>query len=248
MSGTNIMAGTSSGGVFLSTNNGTTWSSANNGITNYKINALTIMGSNIFAGTEGGSVFRSTNNGGTWTVINTGLTSDYIYSFALSGTYLIAGTGRGVYNTSNNGTSWSRVSDGLLPSDILSLLVNGNSVFAGTNGLGVWSRPLSQVDAIKADNYSPSVFELEQNYPNPFNPSTRINYTLSKDAWVTLDIYSISGVRIEQLVNEEQGAGSYSVNYQIKKNISSGVYFYRLSVIQSDRTNLTAVKKMIILK
>jgi hypothetical protein len=98
----------------------------------------------------------------------------------------------------------------------------------------------------------PKTFELSQNYPNPFNPSTRINYTIPFDSKVILDIYSITGKRIGQLVNEEQLAGYYSVDLNsstINRSISSGVYFYRIiTVDKATGNNFSSTKKMIFLK
>ena len=44
----------------------------------------------------------------------------------------------------------------------------------------------------------PKNFGLSQNYPNPFNPSTKINYDLASDSKVTLEVYSITGERIDR--------------------------------------------------
>ena len=52
MSGSNIFAGTSGNGVYLSTNNGTSWTL--NGLSGYSIGSLTVNGSNLYAGTDGG--------------------------------------------------------------------------------------------------------------------------------------------------------------------------------------------------
>src|SRR3989337_1316958 len=48
VSGTNLFAGTRSGGVFLSTNSGSSWVEVNNGLTNTYVNALVTAGTNIF--------------------------------------------------------------------------------------------------------------------------------------------------------------------------------------------------------
>ena len=99
---------------------------------------------------------------------------------------------------------------------------------------------------------TPAQFMLEQNYPNPFNPSTNIDYNLPFDSKVSLEVYNIIGNKIAQLVNEEQLAGYYSVNFNsssINRNISSGVYFYRITAVdKTTGNNFSAIKKMILLK
>jgi hypothetical protein len=97
----------------------------------------------------------------------------------------------------------------------------------------------------------PKDFTLEQNYPNPFNPSTTIQYQLPSAAQVSLKIYDVLGREIATLVNTTQAAGRYNyqlstVNYQL----SSGVYFYRLSVngATNGAQNFVQTKKMMLVK
>jgi hypothetical protein len=98
----------------------------------------------------------------------------------------------------------------------------------------------------------PKNFELSQNYPNPFNPATKIDYNLPSDSKVTLEVYSTNGERIAQLVNENQSAGFYSVNFgssSLNKSVSSGVYFYRIIAEDKAKGNqFTSIKKMMLLK
>jgi hypothetical protein len=97
----------------------------------------------------------------------------------------------------------------------------------------------------------PKNFELNQNYPNPFNPSTKISYSLPNDSKVTLDIYNIVGERVGQLVNQDQAAGYYSVDFNssVVKSLSSGVYLYRIHAIDnSTGKDFSSVKKMVMLK
>ena len=101
---------------------------------------------------------------------------------------------------------------------------------------------------------TPSAFGLFQNSPNPFNPSTTINYQLKEQSSsagplipATLNIYNIRGQLVRTLVNEERLPGSYSVTWDGKdqngKQVSSGVYFYRLQAGDSQ-----ASKGMVLLK
>jgi hypothetical protein len=98
----------------------------------------------------------------------------------------------------------------------------------------------------------PVQFTLEQNFPNPFNPSTQINYNLPFDSKVTLEVFNVIGKSIGQLVNQEQSAGSYYVNFNpssFNVNITSGIYFYKIIAIGNTAgNNFTSVKKMILLK
>jgi hypothetical protein len=58
VSGSDVFAGTDSGGVFLSTNNGTSWTAVNSGLMNSRVYSFSMSEGNIFAGTDGGGVWR----------------------------------------------------------------------------------------------------------------------------------------------------------------------------------------------
>ncbi len=74
----------------------------------------------------------------------------------------------------------------------------------------------------------PESFSLE-NYPNPFNPVTKIYYTLPREQYVTLAIYDATGRLVQTLVqNERQPAGRHAFRFDAS-NLSSGIYFYRLT-------------------
>src|SRR5438552_1190751 len=100
-SGSNIFAGTSDSGVYLSTNNGTNWTQS--GLNGQEVITLAVSGSNVFAGTYNNGVYRSTNNGQNWTQTLSGQT---INALAINGSYILAGTTNGIYQTTNNGQSW----------------------------------------------------------------------------------------------------------------------------------------------
>jgi uncharacterized protein YkuJ len=86
-------------------------------------------------------------------------------------------------------------------------------------------------------------FILLQNYPNPFNLSTTIKYSIQQSDFVSLKIYNMIGQEIQTLVNEFQDAGEYTVSFYAK-NLSSGIYFYKLQVSnRSVETNkMTLIK------
>jgi hypothetical protein len=89
---------------------------------------------------------------------------------------------------------------------------------------------------------TPSAYALEQNFPNPFNPSTKINFSLPVEGFVTLDVYNSIGQKVATLVNETKSAGTYAVDFDAS-DLTSGIYFYKIS-----SGNFSETKKMILLK
>jgi hypothetical protein len=89
---------------------------------------------------------------------------------------------------------------------------------------------------------TPSNYILMQNYPNPFNPSTSIEYSVPISQYVSLKVYDILGNQVAELVNERKDAGRYEVNFNAS-NLSSGVYFYKITA-----GNHIETKKMMLIK
>jgi|GEM_PF-1231928 len=107
---------------------------------------------------------------------------------------------------------------------------------------------VEELNGTENDNTNLSQFSLEQNYPNPFNPKTTIHYTLSTAALVTLKVYDVLGREIATLFNNEnKDAGKFEVQFDAS-NVSSGIYFYRLSVTQLGKLRYTETKKFVVMK
>jgi hypothetical protein len=70
-------------------------------------------------------------------------------------------------------------------------------------------------------------FALAQNYPNPFNPSTRIQYQLAHESYVSLKVYNLLGQEVAVLVNTKMTSGEHTATWDASAQ-SAGVYFYRL--------------------
>ncbi|MGE5805353.1 MAG: T9SS type A sorting domain-containing protein [Ignavibacteria bacterium] len=92
-------------------------------------------------------------------------------------------------------------------------------------------------------------FELYQNYPNPFNPVTNFGFRIpalpagrSDFGFVTLKVYDVIGNEVAVLVNEEKEPGEYKIQFNAA-NLSSGVYFYKLTAGEYSQT-----KKMILMR
>jgi uncharacterized delta-60 repeat protein len=121
---------------------------------------------------------------------------------------------------------------------------------------GVYVYRLKQIDFDGASAFSPESevtvvnpesFSLEQNYPNPFNPSTVIKFSLPEESKVTLKIINAIGQEIAQLINENKPSGEHKVDFNAKE-LSSGIYFYRLDAEGINGNSFNSVKKMILIR
>lgn len=86
-------------------------------------------------------------------------------------------------------------------------------------------------------------FILFKCYPNPFNPITIINYKIPKACHVVLAIYDINGNLIDEIENDYKNSGHYSISWEAKEEISSGIYFYSLTTPYYSKS-----KKMLLIK
>lgn len=88
----------------------------------------------------------------------------------------------------------------------------------------------------------PAEFRMHQNYPNPFNGSTTIQYELREQVQVSIVVYDVLGRRVAELVNQQQDAGSYRVQWDAA-DLASGMYVYRINAGEfSDVRTLTLMK------
>jgi hypothetical protein len=131
-------------------------------------------------------------------------------------------------------------------------------------GYGKYSYRLKQIDTDGQFEYSkvievdagniPGGFVLEQNYPNPFNPSTTIKFALAETQQAQLKVYDILGNEVVTLFNDIAEGGkvyevefnSHSVSdlsFRLARNLSSGIYFYRL-----ETESRTENRKMLLIK
>jgi len=116
------------------------------------------------------------------------------------------------------------------------------------------------VNITSTDYYPMTIndYFLYQNYPNPFNPSTKIGYKLKSSGYVKVMVYDIKGELVSVLVNKEQTAGYYEIEFNVGNGLpsvpnvpglASGIYLYRIEVIGEGRIPVFSdMKKMILIK
>ncbi|KAA3598081.1 MAG: T9SS C-terminal target domain-containing protein [Calditrichaeota bacterium] len=93
-------------------------------------------------------------------------------------------------------------------------------------------------------NEIPNEFSLSQNYPNPFNPTTIINYQLAMNSEGKLIIFNILGEKVREFsLKNSQGSITWNGTDNFERNVSSGIYFYKL-----ETEGFSETKKMLLLK
>ena len=107
----------------------------------------------------------------------------------------------------------------------------------------------SVTTSIRDNKELPKDFVLNEPYPNPFNPATTISYTLQRQTKVKLIVYDTLGKEVTVLINKEQSAGGYEIEFNAEHyNLSSGVYFVRMIVENGLNQLYKESKKLVLMK
>jgi len=95
----------------------------------------------------------------------------------------------------------------------------------------------------------PKPYGLHQNYPNPFNPHTEISFMMKESCIGELSIYNLKGQKIKTIFSNLSIPRNELIIYdwdgkdETGKEVSSGVYYYKLRTSKGD-----FIRKMILMK
>ena len=85
-------------------------------------------------------------------------------------------------------------------------------------------------------------------YPNPIKQTTNIAYSLPENGRVEISITNSLGVHITKLIDYNQDAGDYILNFDpAKYGLGTGVYNLRM-VVQGETSNYTEVVRIVYMK
>jgi hypothetical protein len=94
---------------------------------------------------------------------------------------------------------------------------------------------------------APAEFSVAGPYPNPFGSVAEFSLRLPASSHVSFEVYNLMGQKVRTLVNEQVGAGSYTVTWDATNDkgeaVSTGVYFYRVVAGEN-----TVTQKMMVAK
>jgi photosystem II stability/assembly factor-like uncharacterized protein len=243
--------------IFKTNNGGLNWITQYRDSGAYSASITKIQFFNEFTGYAIGSkysnktVFYKTTNGGTiWdTITYNNHNKNYSMYFLNPNTGWISGSyypdSASIAYTTNAGLSWQKQFRNYTYSASRLIFVNNLTGWAtlgynSSNILRTTTGGVTFVNNISSE--IPNKYSLYQNYPNPFNPNTNIKYQILKNEYVSLKVFNILGKEIATLVNEKQSPGTYEISFD-GKDLSSGIYFYKL-----ETNGFSDTKRMILLK
>ncbi len=145
-----------------------------------------------------------------------------------------------------DGSSWANDTKTIHTYDAQNNLIESlNQTWDGNNWVNdsrctyTWGNPTTSAED---NDITPADFELKQNYPNPFNPSTKIEFSLAEPSKVSLEVFDALGNIVSTLASGELAAGNYKIEFNAK-NLTSGIYFYKLT-----SNNFMITRKMMLIK
>jgi photosystem II stability/assembly factor-like uncharacterized protein len=248
---------TSFGYIYKTTNSGYNWIQLGGGL-------YTSIGDYFFLNKDTGwvsnitnmdvAVIQHTTNGGTnWINQFTTPTGHYpggLYFSSYNKGWAGSSDGYFIFITTNGGQVWCRQNTpyyrtpGIFFLDSLTGWCYSYQLAHTTNGGGIILQITNNKEQIIKE------YKLYQNYPNPFNSQTNIEYSIHKKSTIGIVIYDISGRSVYDLTSNNNEPGNYKVRLDFAPlNLPSGVYFYKLIVINENGSYLySEVKKMVYLK
>jgi photosystem II stability/assembly factor-like uncharacterized protein len=202
---------------------------------------------------DAGKVLKTTDGGTNWNIVtNSGINpndrSKTVFFLDANNGWISSKDGNGfgiIQHTTDGGASWTTQGTPLVDPQ------GGNAIFSicfadAQNGwltadYGKICR-YTGTTGVENNNNSPNDFSLMQNYPNPFNPVTKISWQSPAGSHQTVRIYDVLGNEVATLVDEYREAGINEVSFDAR-NLSSGIYYYRLI-----SGSFSETRKMILLK
>lgn len=113
------------------------------------------------------------------------------------------------------------------PGSALGISVDGEYIFVADTDSLIILRFARFTPVEESPGSRPRVFGITGIYPNPFNPTTTIEYNLSEQSYISIEVINILGQHVATLFQGQKPSGSNSIGWDAS-DYPSGVYFARL--------------------
>ena len=100
---------------------------------------------------------------------------------------------------------------------------------------------ISVAEKLSIINCQLSITKLFQNNPNPFSEITEICFYLPEKAFVEIELFNLIGEKIKTICSQNHASGNHTIVFD-RKNLSAGVYFYRLKSSDFSDTKIMNVE------
>ncbi|MBP9095840.1 MAG: T9SS type A sorting domain-containing protein [Ignavibacteria bacterium] len=214
----------------------------NTGLNSRKIYGITSIGNTLFAvGRDG--IYKANAVNINWTRIFSTASNSSFFKILNINNILVICSSNYIYTSLDAGNTWNLLYMASLNKTIKTMGNNSDYLYVSIGNAGLIKRPVASLIGVnQISSEIPKNYMLHQNFPNPFNPSTKISYDIIKGGNVSLNVFDINGKEIAKIVNRYQSPGKYETDFD-GRNLSSGIYFYRIIV-----NGFSDTKRMILVK
>jgi photosystem II stability/assembly factor-like uncharacterized protein len=231
-------AGGSGGGITNTVDGGLTWNAQTSGTTNDVTSLFFISPTRGWAA-AGGSILSTTDGGLTWITqfedSSNGFSSVYFSTPALG--WAAGGT---IIATTDSGATWQQQANCTADSLSSVFFTSGSQGWAlGLNGI-ILHTGNGGINASVQSVQSPGSLQSTV-FPNPMQENAAIRFSITSTSAVKLELYDLSGKKLETLLEETKAAGEYIVPVN-KQGYSNGMYFYRLQVGDAAETGKMVIQ------
>jgi photosystem II stability/assembly factor-like uncharacterized protein len=226
LAGTLFAGSATDEGVFRSTDAGLSWKPSGSSFPKDPVKVLAAIGGDLYAATETKGIFRSVDMGSTWARGDSEITDNHVNAFAVGEKSLIAATDGGIFFISKGDRIWSPASLGLSNHSISSIALFGGQAFATTDGMGLWTRPISEISTpirIKGATLTSSPFLMTG---ETLHAGSKIRIEVANSGLTDLDLYDVRGVHSATVFHGRLDAGQHQI--QFDQILSSGCYWLRM--------------------
>ena len=251
-------------GVWFSANDGDNWTQSASFPLNGLETKIQADPSNISAAfvtfggyaTGGPHILRTVDRGQTWIDVTGDFPDQPANTMVVdpaSPSDWYVGSDVGVWRSTDGGATWVPYGTGLVNALVTDLEIRREErkLVAGTYGRGVWEADLPTVAASVDDpdglasgtleSGSPNLM-LDPPYPNPVVGEAVLRFAARSEAPVTLDVFDVTGRRVESLVTEGRGDGLIRMVSWSASALSDGTYFLKLRAGEDEVTQKAVVR------
>ena len=123
----------------------------------------------------------------------------------------------------------------------------------GSQIVNQWLIGSTELNSIDNENNQFALgFKLLDNYPNPFNNHTIISVNVNKASEVVLQVFDVLGRQVFSSAKKVSSPGKINFRWagvnQQNEELSSGIYFYRVSAKSNGVINQSEIKKLTLLR